>query len=107
MDISDHLDLISFESGEALFANNTDFDYEGLSMTAPRGTVDDESNVATDHPDDPISIERFFEVCFDTDIQVVGEEEFDKGKFLGAGNAMTVFKGNWRKPSRAVAMKSA
>src|SRR5436190_6322451 len=106
MDLADQLELLSFESGETVFGNDTDFSFEGVSVTSHSvGVVGGSS--ATAYSDEPVTIERFFEVCFDTDIPVVEEDELEKGKFLGAGAAMTVFQGHWRKPSRAVAMKSA
>jgi hypothetical protein len=109
MDIADDFKLLSFESGDTLFGNDTEFTFEGVSLPSRTDIVAGGSNATggSDDSDERVTIERFFEVCFDTDMQVLGEDEFDKGRFLGAGAAMTVFQGHWRKPSRAVAMKSA
>ncbi|KAH7146922.1 hypothetical protein B0J13DRAFT_500805 [Dactylonectria estremocensis] len=51
-------------------------------------------------------IESFFNICFDAGVDVVSEEEFEKGDALGAGASMTVYRGRWKKSQgRLVAMK--
>ncbi|KAJ5110825.1 serine/threonine protein kinase [Penicillium argentinense] len=95
------VDLSSFESESA----DSDYSFVGLSL----GTqASESSHVYPKDFDDPakgIDIEHFFEMCFDSGIQVYPETRFTKGRFLGSGATMAVYEGTWKETGRPVALK--
>ncbi|KAJ5813167.1 serine/threonine protein kinase [Penicillium robsamsonii] len=92
------VDLESFESGSV----DSSYSFVGLSL----GTASEES----DHPErngasGGISVEQFFEHCFDSGVRVYPESKFTKGPFLGSGATMAVYEGTWKETGSPVALK--
>jgi hypothetical protein len=96
----DHLPLHSFESD----APGTDYSFAGFSVASQVTDVLDSSK-ADSVPGERLSVERFFEVCFDAGVEVHSETEFERGLFLGSGATMNVFKGVWKDRGKVVALK--
>jgi hypothetical protein len=113
MDLSDDFVHLSLESLDSLASDNISDDYSYAGFT-----VDSRITDALAETEDPhataktaagagqdVTVERFFEECFDTGIDVFSESSFEKGDFIGAGATMEVYKSDWKERSQKVALK--
>jgi hypothetical protein len=116
MDLTDdlaNLSLDSFEFADDASESGT-YSFVGLTVDSRitdilTATEEDDGTQTTirsaSAPEQGISVERFFEECFDTGIAVFSESSFGQKTFIGSGATMEVYKSEWRERKQMVALK--
>jgi hypothetical protein len=96
----EYVDLSSFESE----GDDPSYSFAGISLSSQATKISRDSETEW-KLGRGISIERFFEVCFDSGVSVYAESGFTKGRLLGSGSSMAVYQGTWKEKKMPVALK--
>lgn len=96
----EYVDLSSFESE----GDDPSYSFAGISLSSQSTKISRGSDTEWSLGRG-ISIEGFFEVCFDSGVSVHAESTFSKGRLLGSGSSMAVYQGTWKAKKMPVALK--
>lgn len=109
MDLSNEFEQLSLDSFES---DNVSAEHSFVGLTidsritdALAGTEDPEATVKSSSSRQDVTVERFFEECFDAGVEVISESSFEKQTFIGSGATMEVYKSQWKDRGRTVALK--
>lgn len=111
MDLSGEFERLSLDTFEAeSTAPPTEYSFVGLTVDSRVTgvlTTTEEDAEATVRPifGGGMTVEGFFEQCYDAGVQVYPERDFAKQRFIGSGSAMEVYEGQWKSRGQAVALK--
>ena len=109
MDLTNEFDHLSLDSFER---NNVSAEHSFVGLTidsritdALADTEDPVATVKSSSSGRDVTVERFFEECYDAGVEVFSESNFEKQMFIGSGATMEVYKSQWKDRGQTVALK--